>query len=99
MAGKLLLGCAIVRPFKASVSFGYGQEQQAPGVPDTGGRGQVVTDASVAASGSAVKEAEVDREVAPLEGGQLQPATHIVSTLATSTASGEVKVEDGFESV
>ena len=36
LAGKLLSGCAIVRPFKESVSFGYGQEQQAPGVPDPG---------------------------------------------------------------
>lgn len=100
MVGKLLLGCAIVRPFKESVSFGYGQEQQAPGVPNTGGRGAVVADESVAGSGgTATKEAKVEREVAPLEGGQLQPAAHNVSTLATSTASGEVKVEDGLESV
>lgn len=62
---------------------------------DTKVEDAVVTDESVVGSGAtATKEAKVEREGAPLEGGQLQP-----STLATSTASGEVKVEDGLESV
>lgn len=38
MAGKLFLGCVIVRPFKGSVGFGYGQAQkeQAPSGPNAG---------------------------------------------------------------
>lgn len=41
MAGKLYLGCVIVRPFKRSVGFGYGQAQkeQASSSLDTGDGG------------------------------------------------------------
>lgn len=46
-----------------------------------------------------MKEAKVECGIAPLERRQPQPATHAVSTLATSSASGDAKVEDAQESV
>lgn len=41
-----------------------------------------------------MKEAKVECGIAPLERRQPQPATHTVSTLKTSSASGDAKVED-----
>lgn len=62
--------------------------------------GCVVTDKSVARSEmTGMKEVTVECGVAPLEGTQLQSTTHTVSTLATSSASGDAKVEDIVASV
>lgn len=46
-----------------------------------------------------MKEATVECGVAPMEGTHLQSTTHIVSTLATSSASGDAKAEDVLASV
>ena len=64
------------------------------------GRDDIITGESMGGSEVTVwKELKVEREVAPSEGGQRQPATHDVSTLAAGSASGDVKLGDSSEAV
>lgn len=55
--------------------------------------GEVTGDALAGSEVTAVKEVNVEREIAPSKGGQRQPGTHAVSTLAKSSASGDAEVE------